>query len=98
MSQDGPGQLRTSQDNRGRPRTSQDGPGCPGTSRLISSYHLLSSLRRPELSRLASSRTSTARFPSTSWAELKLVMTRAGIPRQRSTGGQEHAEHQRSLT
>lgn len=51
----------------------------------IVSYHLLSSLLPPELSRLAFSRTSTARFPSTSWAELKFVMTRAGIPRQRST-------------
>lgn len=55
-----------------------DCPACVG-----SSYHVLSCL--PRLSSRSFSRMSTDRFPSTSWAEMKFVMTRVGIPRQRST-------------
>lgn len=51
--------------------------------RRPSSYHTLSCL--PPLSRRSFSRMSTERLASTSWAELKLVMTRVGTPRQRST-------------
>lgn len=53
---------------------------------LLGSYQVLSFLSLlSKLSSLSFSRTSTERFPSTSWAEEKLVMTRVGIPRQRST-------------
>lgn len=49
-------------------------------------YQLLSFLPLPsKLSNFSSTRKSTERFPSTSWAEAKLVMRRVGIPRQRST-------------
>lgn len=51
----------------------------------VFSYHFVSLFLLSMLLKFSSIRKSTARFPSTSCADEKLVMRRVGIPRQRST-------------
>lgn len=63
------------------------------------SYQLLSFLFLPSrFSRFSFRKKSIERFPSTSWAEEKLVMRRVGIPRQRSTVKVAHILLAQSIT